>query len=93
MSLPLILYCMVPVTNAKIRPFNPWVKLLKFRFPSSYICVYFVLIRKVEIVPQTSLFLFHFFICTHSIITLSDISQRQILYDITCRWHLKNTTN
>ena len=93
MSLPLILYCMVPVTNVKIRPHNPQVKFLKFRFPSSYICVYFALIRKVELVLQTSLFLLHFFMCTHSIIMLSEISQRQMLYDITCRWNLKKATN
>ena len=49
--------------------------------------VYYSTIRKNEILPFATTWM------DLEGIVLSEISQRQILYDITYMWNLKNTTN
>ena len=48
---------------------------------------YYSAIRKNEVMPFAATWM------DLEIIILSEVSQRQILYDITCMWNLKHNTN
>ena len=86
----------MPVLNAILNAIISYMKSPKlcslYFVAHTCICISFLPEEWKLCTKLTQLLLFHFFICTHSIIMLSEINQRQILYDITCRWNLKNTS-